>query len=347
MSVNNSFSGVTDIILVTDVSVVSTLSMAGGNIVDSLANTLSLGTSTTNSGAGTLSWTGGTIIGPLIRWVSLSGAAGNGLAFPIGTATTFNEVTVNFNGSPSRLGSMTTLFTASNGGSNGLPLVDGTLTLTTVNPSGYWTISTSRLLSVGTCNYDLTLEANGFKFIASTTDARVVWRANSGKPWVLVGSAGTNNGVAISRTGINTTFGDYGIAESTLPPYAGFTVNLNSGNGPLLVNFGDTSFNLPTSWSWSFGDGSTSTVENPSHTYGAVTVPTVYTVQLIATNAFGSGTATQSITVSEPKPSAGFSGTPTSGNGSLPVVFTDTRGTYMEWRPRYLILETGARGVRQ
>jgi uncharacterized repeat protein (TIGR01451 family) len=62
------------------------------------------------------------------------------------------------------------------------------------------------------------------------------------------------------------------------------------------VQFNDQSTNSPTSWSWDFGDGTTSTEQNPAHTY---TKPGVYTVSLTATNTGGSNTETQIITVND------------------------------------------------
>jgi YD repeat-containing protein len=52
-------------------------------------------------------------------------------------------------------------------------------------------------------------------------------------------------------------------------PYASFRAAPLSGNAPLTVTFTDTSA-APTSitgWEWSFGDGVTGTLQNPSHTY--------------------------------------------------------------------------------
>ena len=51
------------------------------------------------------------------------------------------------------------------------------------------------------------------------------------------------------------------------------------------MSFTDSSTNTPTSWSWTFGDGGSSTAQNPSHTY---TAGGTYTVSLTATNAGGS-----------------------------------------------------------
>jgi len=70
------------------------------------------------------------------------------------------------------------------------------------------------------------------------------------------------------------------------------------GLGPFNVDFTDTSSNTPTSWAWNFGDSTTSIFQNPSHIYASVATQTTYTVRLIASNAFGSSTAMEYITVS-------------------------------------------------
>lgn len=64
-------------------------------------------------------------------------------------------------------------------------------------------------------------------------------------------------------------------------PTANFTYLLDT----LIVDFTDLSIDNPTSWSWDFGDGNFSSLQNPSHTY---LVPGPYTVTLIATNLDGS-----------------------------------------------------------
>ena len=63
------------------------------------------------------------------------------------------------------------------------------------------------------------------------------------------------------------------------------------------VTFTDQSTNEPISWSWDFGDGSTSTDASPSHTYNSAGS---YTVELTVTNEHGSDTETKTdyITVS-------------------------------------------------
>ncbi len=84
---------------------------------------------------------------------------------------------------------------------------------------------------------------------------------------------------------------------------------------PLTVAFTDTSTGSPTSWAWVFGDGATSVLQNPGHTYAAAGV---YNVKLTVTNASGSTSITQPVTVtlaSAPAPGGGF--TAASGARSL------------------------------
>ena len=91
-----------------------------------------------------------------------------------------------------------------------------------------------------------------------------------------------------------------------------FKSTVTSGYEPLTVQFVDASTNSPNSWVWSFGDGSTSTLQNPSHTY---TSAGTYAVTLTATNAMGSNTVTQPgyITVNAAVPVSSFTANVTSG----------------------------------
>lgn len=73
----------------------------------------------------------------------------------------------------------------------------------------------------------------------------------------------------------------------TQTPIAEFTVDSRQGKAPFIVKFRDLSAGNPTAWLWEFGDGSTSTEQNPTHLYpfeGA------YDVRLTVSNQFGEDT---------------------------------------------------------
>jgi monoamine oxidase len=84
-------------------------------------------------------------------------------------------------------------------------------------------------------------------------------------------------------------------------PTADFSASPDQGGEPLDVTFTDLSNQLPTGWLWDFGDGSSSSDQNPLHEY---TLPGVYTVSLTATNPNGSHTRVQPKLISVPEPSA-------------------------------------------
>jgi PKD repeat protein len=88
------------------------------------------------------------------------------------------------------------------------------------------------------------------------------------------------------------------VADFTMPyfcfppvsaPVAGFTVNDTVIDCGTSVNFTDTSY-LAYTWFWNFGDGGTSILQNPMHTY---TTPGFYTVKLVVTNAMGADSVTK------------------------------------------------------
>jgi gliding motility-associated-like protein len=104
-------------------------------------------------------------------------------------------------------------------------------------------------------------------------------------------------------------------------PSANFTANIISGCSPLVVNFQDQSLGSPTSWSWSFGNGNTSGVQNPTASYFD---PGTYTVTLTATNANGSNTLTRTAyIVVHQAPTVNFQADVTNGCFPLRVNFSD------------------------
>ena len=135
---------------------------------------------------------------------------------------------------------------------------------------------------------------------------------------------------ATNAVGNNTTVkSEYIDVEGV--PVANFSANSTVGAVPFNVSFTDLSTGVPTSWSWSFGDGNTSIEQNPSHIYSK---GGQYTVRLTAKNPVGSNSTTKTkyITV-ESVPVVSFSASPTSGTAPLNVSFTDKSTGYPEsWR---------------
>jgi uncharacterized protein YneR len=81
------------------------------------------------------------------------------------------------------------------------------------------------------------------------------------------------------------------------PKNWGFSGTPTSGTAPLTVKFTDTSAGSWTSWSWDFGDGGTSTLQNPSHTYTTAGTYNVHMNAIIPRNSSTSYTRNKYITV--------------------------------------------------
>jgi PKD repeat protein len=87
-----------------------------------------------------------------------------------------------------------------------------------------------------------------------------------------------------------------GLFSTSAAPTASFTMT-PPGNPVVgqVVQFSDTSTGNPTSWSWNFGDGQSSTQQSPTHVYGAAGP---FSVTLTATGAGGPLQQTQPVIVS-------------------------------------------------
>ena len=89
--------------------------------------------------------------------------------------------------------------------------------------------------------------------------------------------------VALTVTGLGghdtMTKTDYVQVLASPPVVAGFSADPLTGHPPLAVPFTNASTGTVTSYLWSFGDGITSTLSSPSHTY---TAAGSYTVTLTA-----------------------------------------------------------------
>ncbi|MDB5283101.1 MAG: hypothetical protein JWO06_2176 [Bacteroidota bacterium] len=75
---------------------------------------------------------------------------------------------------------------------------------------------------------------------------------------------------------------------------ADFTPDKMSGCPPLVVNFADNTSFTPTSWTWNFGNGNTSTLQNPAATFLS---SGTFQVKLIASNGTQTDSMIKTITV--------------------------------------------------
>ena len=115
-------------------------------------------------------------------------------------------------------------------------------------------------------------------------------------------------------------------------PLAGFTAAPTLGMAPLATQFADASTGFVTSWSWSFGDGATSTEKNPSHVYEQAGR---FDVALTVGNVSGSRSLTRSqyvVVTDVPPPSADFALDLTGGVSPVSVQFSDlSSGDITSW----------------
>jgi gliding motility-associated-like protein len=144
------------------------------------------------------------------------------------------------------------------------------------------------------CGAGATVNLNGS---SSTSGATFSWSGPGG-------FTSTSQNPAVTATGTYTlvvTDPSNGCSDSAFVSIAtdmvtaGFTANPTVGVVPLTVNFTNTSTGA-TGYTWSFGDGGSSTGVNPSNIYGT---SGTYTVVLIASNANCTDTATATIVVND------------------------------------------------
>ena len=183
-----------------------------------------------------------------------------------------------------------------------------TVTLKVSNDAGYDTISKKQYISVGkasnpTADFDANQTSGeaplDIKFTDTSKGYPDTWKwtfgdgesstdqnpvheySDSGTYTVTLKVSNDEGSDTMTKTGYVTV--------GTLPVVA-FVASATSGSAPLTVTFTDSTKNDPTGWYWTFGDGDTSSVQNPSHTY---MTPGTYSVTLKAINTAGSATLTK------------------------------------------------------
>lgn len=130
---------------------------------------------------------------------------------------------------------------------------------------------------------------------------------------------------AVNDTGFEI---NWTCTSSTVPPLSNFEASVTTSCTG-AIDFQDLSTQGPVSWAWDFGDGGTSTLQNPSHTY---TTNGTYTVTLTTTNANGNDAEVKSNYIVINMPAA-----PTVGASTVTVLsgqtanFTATANGTITW----------------
>lgn len=83
-------------------------------------------------------------------------------------------------------------------------------------------------------------------------------------------------------------------APTTSPVVAAFDLSTAAAGLGETITFTDRSTGSPAQWSWSFGDGASSSAQNPAHVYNA---PGTYTVTLTVSKSSGTSSASKQIVV--------------------------------------------------
>ena len=139
----------------------------------------------------------------------------------------------------------------------------------------------------------------------------------------------TDDVVSNTNNSSNCNLGVFKFALTQAAPSSAFTADPISGCFPIDVEFENNSSNA-AGYNWDFGDGSTSTDENPAHTYDT---PGTYTVTLIANSTMecvSNDTSTVVITVYD-YPEADFTFSPNPATVFTPTNFTDESFDAVEW----------------
>ena len=158
------------------------------------------------------------------------------------------------------------------------------------------------MLHYGTSSRNYTAKVD----VGNTTSRTVSNLTDGGKYYFAV--------TAYDKSRVDSGFSNEVVA--TVPsavPVANFDASATSGNAPLSINFINSSTGNITSYAWTFGDGTTSTSQNPVHVYSAAGT---YSVSLKVTGPGGTSTKTLASYVKVTAP-ATADATPPSVPGSL------------------------------
>ena len=239
------------------------------------------------------------------------------------------EITVNDGTNPTQFDCTGKLYDSGGPSQN---YADNETGIITISPTGAATVSLSVVFfdveagsGANICDYDF-LEV----FDGPTVNSALIGKyCNSILPPASITSTSGEITIRFTSDGAVTEPGfeiNWSCNLPTTPPVPNFDVdNTNSCLG--IIDFEDKSTNAPSSWFWDFGDGNTSTLQNPVHTYAA---SGSYSVKLVASNGFGPDSITRNSIAIINRPA-----TPTANDGTFclgeNIVLIATGSGTIEW----------------
>ncbi len=137
-----------------------------------------------------------------------------------------------------------------------------------------------------TCNYDYIEIFDGNSL--NSTSLGQYCNTLTGSPGTITSTGGSITILLHADAGVNGRgFAlNWSCIYPSAPPVTLFTAN-DTLSCNTTINFTDLSTNGPTTWLWDFGDGNSSILQNPSHTYSS---GGIYDITLTTSNSFGSNT---------------------------------------------------------
>ncbi len=194
-------------------------------------------------------------------------------------------------------------------------------------------------------------ETGGTIYLKTSSLSSIAFGAGQGTPLIRDADVLRMNNATSTKQNLNSATGLVVLATNQTterywhsvtplappgPPVASFVANPTQGSAPLMVQFTDTSLGVPTSWTWDFGDGDSSSEQHPLHTY---LTPGTYTVSLTVNNnsGFDMEVQTDLITVEVPPPTLTFTAVEDSHVKSTSP--DNNYGTQTTLRARFTTLE--------
>ncbi|MBK8698263.1 MAG: T9SS type A sorting domain-containing protein, partial [Saprospiraceae bacterium] len=138
--------------------------------------------------------------GALVRSVS---AAGD-YQFPVGSATKYQECTINFAAPLGAANTLAARFVSGEGGLNGLPLSESGDNINRISPEGFWEVNAGAPFADA---YTGTFVARNFNGVLDYSKLHLLKRTDAVSPWTLDGThvptTGTNALATLQRTGMS------------------------------------------------------------------------------------------------------------------------------------------------